>query len=90
MLSNYNSNQRAYSNAPVGRSSLQSHAVSNFFNDDFFSDFHREFDNFSNRMMSRFDQNFSDFGSPFTMMRNFDDNVASMSNFSDCIIDFFK
>jgi len=41
-------------------------------------------------MMSRFDQNFSDFGSPFTMMRNFDDNVASMSNFSDCIIDFFK
>jgi len=86
MLSRYNPNtasQRALSNAP--RSSLQNQMVSNFFQDDFFSDFHQDFENLSNKMMSRFDHHFTDFANPFSsMLKGFDEDMASMSNFSDC------
>lgn len=92
MLSPYNPHtpaQRARSNAPIARSSLQNQMVSNFFQDDFFSDFHQEFQNFSNRMLSRFDGHFSNFGnfaSPFSsMLKSFDEDFALMNNFSDCI-----
>ena len=82
MLSNYNPH-RAASNAPAFRSSVQNQ-VSNFFQDDFFGDFHREFENLSKGMLSRFDSQFSNFGAPFSsMMRNFDEDFASMANFSN-------
>ena len=85
MLSHYNphsASQRALSNSP--RSSLQGNIVSTFFQDDFFSDFHKEFENMSNKMMSRFDKHFGDFGAPFSsMLSRFDEDFASMGNFSD-------
>lgn len=87
MLSTYNPqapNQRARSNAPVARSSFQNNMMTPFFQDDFFSDFHKEFENFSNKMISRFDSHFGNFGSPFSsMLKGFDDDFVSMSNFSD-------
>lgn len=92
MLSKYNphtQSQRSYSNAPVTRSSLQTNAMSNVFQHDIFSNFHREFENMSNQMMTRFDSHFSNFGDPFSsMLQGFDDDFANMGNFSDCNIFF--
>ena len=83
MLSHYKPHsaiQIALSNAP--RSSLQGNMVSTFFQDDFFSDFHKEFENMSNKMMSRFDKHFEDLGEPFSsMLSRFDyDFVLHLPN----------